>query len=301
MSEPSLPPLAIGLGEILWDLLPSGKQLGGAPANFAFHAQALGATSAVVSAVGRDELGTEILDRLRGLGLDTRYVAVDPRHPTGTVSVSLDAAGVPSYVIHADVAWDFIPDSQGLRELAGRAQVICFGSLAQRSPVSRGTVHAFLGASRPEALRIFDINLRQHYYTAEAVRASLALATVLKINDEELPRVAELLGLPRDEGGTMRALFERFPLRVVALTRGGRGSSLYAPGDVSHHAGFPVAIVDTVGAGDAFTAALAMGLLRGRPLARINELANRLAAFVCSQPGATPVVPEGLVREWGGI
>ncbi|HEX8521145.1 MAG TPA: carbohydrate kinase, partial [Tepidisphaeraceae bacterium] len=245
---------------------------------------------------GRDDLGQEILHRLRQLGIGTRYIHLDARHPTGTVSVTLDAAGIPSYVIHKDVAWDFLRDSDALHELAQRTDVVCFGSLAQRAPTTRQTITSFLKHTREEALRVFDINLRQQYYNAEIVAASLAHASVLKINDEEVPKVADLLDLPREEGQTMEVLLAKFPLQLIALTRGGRGSSLYTREESSHHDGFPVEIVDTVGAGDAFTAALAVGLLRRQPLNRINTFANRLASYVCSQPGATPRVPEALTN-----
>ncbi len=290
-------PRAIGLGEILWDLLPTGKQLGGAPANFAYHAQALGCHASVVSAVGgNDNLGREILDRLRALHLDTTYIQLDDQHPTGTVSVALDAAGIPSYIIHSDVAWDFIRDSDELHDLAQRADVICFGSLAQRSLISRQTIQTFLKNSRQETLRMLDINLRQTYYNETVIRNSLESANVLKINDEELQKVTDLLDLPRSEEETIQALFDAFPLRVIALSRGARGASLYTRDEASHHEGFPTEIVDTVGAGDAFTAALALGLLKREPLHRINEFANRLASYVCSQPGAMPPVPSRLLH-----
>jgi fructokinase len=296
MSDNLSKQLAIGLGEILWDLLPTGKQLGGAPANFAYHAKALGSRAGVVSAVGDDPLGQEILTRLRDLDLDTAAVAVDHDHPTGTVSVHLDPAGIPSYIIHPEVAWDFIPATDAVDALARSASATCFGSLAQRNDVSRQTIHSFLDSTPKASLRIFDINVRQTYYTPGIVTASLDLANVLKINDQELPMIAELLDLPVEEGDTISTLLEQFNLRLIALTRGPRGSSLYTPEESSHHDGFPVEIVDTVGAGDAFTAALATGLLKREPLHRINEFANRLASYVCSQPGATPAVPSDLLQ-----
>ncbi len=294
--QPTSCPLAVGLGEVLWDLLPAGKQLGGAPANFAYHARVLGCTSAVVSAVGRDGLGEEILSRLRTLGLESSHLARDPMHPTGTVSVKLDLAGIPSYVIHTNVAWDFIPDSPGLHALAERTDLVCFGSLAQRAPVSRQTIQTFIQATRSEALRVFDINLRQNYFSAAILRSSFEHANVLKVNDQELPIVADLLDLPRVEGETVKAMLGQFPFDVIAVTRGGSGSSLYTADAAAHHDGFAVTIVDTVGAGDAFTAALATGLLERKPLAEINEFANRLASFVCTQHGATPAVPDHLTR-----
>lgn len=295
MSVTTSRPIAVGLGEVLWDLLPAGKQLGGAPANFAYHAQQLGAQSSVVSAVGADALGDEIAARVAALGLDVSQIARDRDHPTGTVSVKLDAAGVPEYVIHTGVAWDFIPHTAALDALAGRTDVVCFGSLAQRSPTSRQTIRAFLAATRRDhCLRVFDINLRQNYFDADIVHRSLELANVLKLNDQELPVIAKLLTLGGEEGDVVAELIKRYPLRLVALTRGDKGSSLFSRDAASHHRGYPTKLVDTVGAGDSFTAAVAIGLLRGLPLDKINDAANRLAAYVCSQHGAMPPMPREL-------
>jgi fructokinase len=292
---PPPPPVAVGLGEVLWDLLPPGKQLGGAPANFAHHAQQLGARSSVVSAVGRDELGDEVFARLRALGLDATHVAVDERHPTGTAGVWLDASGVPSDSIHEPVAWDFIPADPQVMAEAPRADVVCFGTLAQRSPVSRQTIRQFLAATSPRCLRLCDINLRQSYYDREVLAESFKLARVLKLNDQELPEVIRLLGLPAGEGQAIGALLANYALELIALTRGERGSSLYTLDQADHHAGYPADTVDTVGAGDAFTATLAIGLLHRQPLGRINDAANRIASSVCTQRGATPVLPPELV------
>jgi len=291
-------PVAVGLGEVLWDMLPGKKQFGGAPANFAYHAKTLGADAYVVSCVGDDPLGREILDRLDSLELNRDCVAVDREHPTGTVSVKLDAGGKPTYTIHEGVAWDCMAVMPGLVELAGRAEAVCFGSLAQRSAESRATIRCFLAATTADCLRIFDINLRQHYYDAETVDASLEAANVLKLNDEELPVLAELLwcGSMQNEERVMNALLERYELRLIALTKGPAGSLLLAPGQSSTHGGFATAVADTVGAGDAFTAVLAMGLIDGVDLESVNERANRIAAYVCSRPGATPDMPDELTR-----
>jgi fructokinase len=289
-------PIVIGLGEVLWDLLPNGKQLGGAPANFAYHAQALGADAHVVSSVGDDPLGREILAQLDRLGLPCRTVSVDPAHATGTVSVTLDGQGKPTYVIHENVAWDHIRLTPESLDLAHRAKAVCFGSLAQRNEVSRATILAFLDAVGEHCLRIFDINLRQHYYNAPIVRSSLQRTDVLKLNDEELPVLADLLGIAGSEKDVVTALLETFHLRAVALTHGPKGSVLAAAGQWSQQAAAPTAVVDTVGAGDAFTAALAVGMLRQLSLETIHRHASRLAAYVCSQPGATPAVPEELTR-----
>jgi fructokinase len=293
-------PLILAVGEILWDLLPAGRQLGGAPANFAYHAGQLGADARVVSAVGDDGLGREMLAELRGRGVDTALITVGAGRPTGTVSVSV-AAGQPAYTIHEGVAWDALPPpTPALRDLARRADCVCFGTLAQRSIMSRRTIAEILAASPPDALRVLEVNLRQRFYDRPTVEASLVLAGVLKINDQELPVVGKLLDVT---GPTPAGLFERFPgLRLIALTRGGRGSILYAPdGTVHEHPGHPVDdVVDTIGAGDAFTAALAVGLLRGVPLGEINDRANRLAAYVCTRPGATPPIPPELRAQVAG-
>jgi fructokinase len=291
-------PLILALGEILWDLLPSGKQLGGAPANFAYHAAQLGADAKIVSAVGDDDLGHEILDRLRALHLDTTYVAVDPRRPTGTVTVSLDSKGVPTYTIHENVAWDFIPTTPALLDLASRADCVCFGTLAQRCD-SGDMVGRVLTAARPDALRIFDANFRQHYYGCGTVHWSLLHSNVLKLNDAEfaqIPRLCHSNESPLDPAPYLFTTYDR--LRTIAVTRGADGSILYSrDGPSVEHPGHPAATIgDTVGAGDAFTAALAMGLLRNVPLKRINDNANRLAGYVCTQPGATPPIPQDLLR-----
>ncbi|MHC4216085.1 MAG: carbohydrate kinase family protein [Planctomycetota bacterium] len=288
-----------GLGEILWDILPDGKKLGGAPANFAYHAQALGGKGVVVSCVGDDDLGKEILDKLDVLGLDKTHIAIDREHPTGTVTVEVDENGKPDYIIHENVAWDYIPGDSGLCELAGRIDAVCFGSLCQRSEVSRRTVRDFLSATREDCIRVFDINLRQSYYSKDVVKSMLEVANVLKLNDEELPVVAKLLDLGGAETEILSALTQRFGLRMIALTRGPDGSRLFTPQGDSEQKAAETEIADTVGAGDAFTAAIALGLLKAMGLDEINELANQLAAFVCSQSGATPKLPESLAGAMG--
>jgi fructokinase len=291
--------VCVGLGEILWDMLPAGRQLGGAPANFAYHAQALGGQGVVVSCIGEDELGREIIARLDELGLDRRYLAVDKHHPTGTVTVELDESGKPDYTIHENVAWDFVPSDPRLTELAGRTDAVCFGSLCQRSEISHGAVRRFLEATDVDCIRVFDINLRQSYFNKGIVQTMLELSNVLKLNDEELPVVAELLDLAGSEDELFAQLTEDYGLRMVAMTRGGHGSRLYAQGRNSEHKGFPAQVADTVGAGDSFAAAIALGMLCGRSLDEINEFANRLASFVCSWSGATPRLPDTLAGEFG--
>ncbi|MHC4623995.1 MAG: carbohydrate kinase family protein [Planctomycetota bacterium] len=291
--------ICVGLGEILWDMLPAGKQLGGAPANFAYHAQALGGQGVVVSCVGDDELGREIMTRLDELGLDRSYLAVDKTHPTGTVTVELDENGKPDYTIHENVAWDFIPSDPRLAGLAARTDAVCFGSLCQRSQVSHRAVRDFLEGARPECIRVFDINLRQSYFNKGIVQTMLELSDVLKLNDEELSVVADLLGLDGSEDELFAQLTEDYGLRMIALTRGANGSRLYAQGENSEHKGFPAEVADTVGAGDSFAAAIALGLLHGRTLEETNEFANRVASFVCSRSGATPGLPDKLAEEFG--
>lgn len=285
-------PVVVGIGELLWDMLPTGREMGGAPANFAYHARSLGAAGVPVSRVGADDLGREILRRLGERGLDAGYVSVDPDRPTGTVTVELDAAGEPAFTIHRDVAWDHITATPGQAELARRAAAVCFGTLARRSPVSRATIERFLDGTREECLRVFDVNLRQDYFDAELLRSGLDRCGILKLNDEELPVVGKLLGFPSPEREAVEGLMEEFDLDLVALTRGENGAALFGrTGSVERPAAPPGEVVSTVGAGDAFTAAVVMGLLRGEAPGAICEKANRLAAYVCSQAGAMPEIP----------
>jgi len=295
--DPIHRPLVIGLGELLWDLLPPEKHVGGATANFAYHANQLDAEGVVISCIGKDALGNEMEAQLRGRGLTTAGLRYDPSHPTGTVTVTRAADGQPSYVIHTDVAWDFLPFDAELERLAARADAVCYGTLAQRCPTTRQSIRAFLQATRRNCLRVLDINLRQEFYDTETIRASLAPAHVLKLNDEELPKVIALLDLPQDETAAIFTLLERFALHLVALTRGGKGSDLYTRHRVSRNPGYPPPVVaDTVGAGDSFTAALVCGLLRYEDLDHIHERASRLASFVCSQPGGTPETRDFLAK-----
>ena len=291
----------IGLGEVLWDLLPGGRQLGGAPANFAYHAHALGAESLVVSRVGRDDLGRDLLERLNALGLATSGISVDPVAPTGSVSVTLDPSGQPAYTIHTDVAWDFLEAGPEVLRVAAGADAVCFGTLAQRHPVARESIRRVLQATRPEALRIFDINLRQRFWSREVIVESLALANVLKLNDEELPILAEMLGGSGDDDhGLLARLAQRFDLRAVALTRGARGSLVWTADRSWNWPGSDLKVADTVGAGDSYTAALALGLLSGKSPEDILRIAHRVADFVCTQPGATPPMPADFTAEFVG-
>jgi fructokinase len=285
-------PVIVGIGEVLWDVLPAGRQLGGAPANFACQARALGAEARLVSRVGNDALGREALAALAALGLPTDSIGVDSSLPTSTVSVTVDAGGQPRYQIHENVAWDALRVDAAAQFAVAGAGAVCFGTLAQRSELSRATIRALVQAAPAEALRIFDVNLRQHYFTGPLIEQSLAQANILKVNDAELPRLSELFHFSGDVRSQVSALAGKFKLRLVACTRGQHGSLLFSEGQWSEHTGRPTEVVDTVGAGDAFTAAMAVGLLAGWTLDEINERANAVAAYVCSQPGATPALPD---------
>jgi fructokinase len=268
-------------------MLPGGRQLGGAPANFAYHAGALGAEARVVSRLGRDVDGRELVARLAQLGIGTACIDEDPLAPTSTVTVSLGADGQPCYTIHKNVAWDRLAG-----EAVATAGAVYFGTLAQRSETSRRTIRTLFGLVPPTSLRIFDVNLRQHYHSRAIIEESLALADVLKLDETELPRLAAMFHLSGDERARVDALARLFALRVVAFPRGGRGSLLRAAGEWSVHPGRPTIVADTVGAGDSFTAAIALSLLAGWPLDPVKARATALAADVCSQPGATPLLPE---------
>lgn len=287
-----------GIGEILWDLLPEGRQLGGAPANFACHSQALGADTRIITRIGPDPLGDETLSRLVHAGLDTRLIQRDPSAPTGTASVDLSADGQPRFTIHENVAWDRLQvTSDALAMLAG-IHAVCFGTLAQRTPAASAAVQALVQATPASAVRVFDLNLRQHYHSPAVIQRSLELATVLKLNDAELPVLARQFNLTGDVDSQLGRLMDHFQLDAVALTLGAHGSLLVSPAGKSPHHGLPVQVVDTVGAGDAFTAALTLGLLARWPLDEINALANQTARFVCSQAGATPNLPPELANRF---
>ncbi len=259
-----------GIGEILWDLLPDGKKLGGAPANFAYHAQALGAQSFVITAVGDDSLGKEIVDQLNDIHLETNYIEISHIHPTGTVEVKLDKYGKPDFIIHNDVAWDYISFSQTVDDLAGELGAVCFGSLAQRSEISRNSIREMIEATPDQCLRIFDINLRQNYYNFEIINESLSLANCFKLNEDEFPIVANMFSISGSEQEILNEFLYRFDLRIIALTKGKEGSVLHTREESSFLKSTEVEVVDTVGAGDAFTADLGLGLLRNLPLQTIH-------------------------------
>jgi fructokinase len=296
MTGNSSPFTIVGIGELLWDLLPEGERPGGAPANFAWHARALGAEVFIVSSVGDDERGRTLVDLLKECGLNTRFISIHPDLPTGVVTVDLDPEGRPDFTIREGVAWDAIPIGDGLLNLAASADAVCFGSLAQRSSPSRETIQQFLAATGYDCLRICDINLRQTCYDETVLRESLALANVLKLNEDELAIVGELLSFGTDEAQAIEGLIEGGSLQMLALTRAERGSLLCTAEQKVGHPGYTrEEVADTVGAGDSFTAALTVGLLEGYDLDTISRQANRLAGFVCSKEGAMPEVPEELV------
>lgn len=287
----------IGMGEVLWDLLPEGRKMGGAPANFAYHAAQFGFPGRIVSAVGDDEPGDQMTEEFRRLGLESEIARVP--YPTGWVGISLDPEGVPRYEFPEEVAWDNIPFTPRLEELARATRAVCFGTLAQRSPVSRATIGRFLDAMPREEgrYRIFDINLRQQFYTELTILRSLERCDLLKINDEELEVLGRMLALPG--GGAearCRALADRYGVGTTILTCGARGSYVFAPGETSFLPTPQVEVADTVGAGDSFTASFTAALLRGKPVAEAHRLAVDVSAWVCTQHGAMPRLPEELLR-----
>lgn len=288
----------VGLGELLWDLLPEGQRAGGAPANFAFHVGQFGLQSCVVSAVGDDPLGDEILAHLDHMGI--RHCIERVPYPTGTVQVTIDSAGKPQYDILQNVAWDHIPYTDRLDALARRTCAVCFGSLAQRSGTSRQTIRRFLDAIPAEnrALKIFDANLRQNFYDAETLRDSMFRCNILKINDEELETLCRVSGcaFTPDPQESCRALIERYGLNMLILTCGDKGAYVFTPEEVSFRPTPKVKVADTVGAGDSFTAAFIASLLKGQSITEAHDRAMQVAAYVCTQSGATPVLPNRLVE-----
>lgn len=280
----------IGIGEALWDMLPAGRQLGGAPSNFAYHMSQFGFDATAVSAVGRDAAGDDLISELDNRGLKHLMPRVD--HPTGTVEVTLDSAGIPQYDIRRDVAWDFIPLTPELQSLASACRCVCFGSLAQRSAVSRATITALLDAMPQQALKVFDINLRQEYYDGDVVEASLSRCHILKINDEETHAVSRLLSLGTDdEQQICLQLKQQYSLRAVILTCGTNGSHVFHDGGISSLPTPHVTVADTVGAGDSFTAGFCAALLSGCPVGKAHEVAVATSAYVCTQHGAMPRLP----------
>lgn len=287
--------IIIGIGEILWDMLPDGKRLGGAPANFAWHAAQAGMESCVVSAVGEDKAGNEILHELEKKGLP-RLIATTA-YPTGSVDVELDPQGVPSYHIHEQVAWDYVPFTPQLEDLAKRTHAVCFGSLAQRNAVTRATINRFLDtmSDGDNRYKIFDMNLRQQYYTETLLRDSLRKCNILKLNDEELLTVRSLFGYTAtDTGEICHHLLADYGLKILILTCGTDGSYIFTSTTESFYPTPQVKVRDTVGAGDSFTAAFTAALLQGLPLTEAHRRAVETSAYVCTCDGAMPIIPEAL-------
>ena len=294
--------IVVGMGEALWDVLPEGKKIGGAPANFAYHVSQFGLNSRVVSAVGEDKLGTEILDNFRAKQLNCMIETVP--YPTGTVQVELDAEGVPCYDIKEGVAWDNIPFTPALADLAGQTRAVCFGSLAQRSVVSRQTINSFLDAMPQDdnVLKIFDVNLRQSFYTKEILCNSFSKCNILKINDEELVTVSRMFGYPGiDLQDKCWILLAKYNLKMLILTCGVNGSYVFTPGNVSFVETPKVEVADTVGAGDSFTATFVAANLKGLCVQEAHKLAVKVSAYVCTQNGAMPELPESLKESMNSL
>ena len=290
--------IVVGMGEALWDVLPEGKKIGGAPANFAYHVSQFGLPSRVVSAVGNDPLGREIVENFTSKGLN--HLIEEVPYPTGTVQVEIDPAGVPQYDIKENVAWDNIPYTARLEALAGQTRAVCFGSLAQRNVVSRDTINRFLDAmpQTADSLVVFDVNLRQGFYTKEILCNSMKRCNILKINDEELVTVSRMFGYPGiDLQDKCWILLGKYNLKMLILTCGINGSYVFTPGNISFLPTPKVEVADTVGAGDSFTAAFISSILKGKSVAEAHALAVQTSAYVCTQKGAMPVLPPQLTGQ----
>ena len=286
----------VGLGEVLWDVLPEGKKLGGAPANFAYHAgQFLGNNNTIaISALGEDRLADETIEALREHGLNDLLPRVP--YPTGTVQVTLDEQGIPTYDIKENVAWDNIPFDNDIQQIARNCRAVCFGSLAQRNVVSRETIHKFLDATPDDCLKIFDINLRQQFYTKEIIKESIQRCNILKINDEELVLIGRMFGYPGlDIENKCWLILGKYNLDMLVLTCGTNGSYVFTPGQMSFQPTPKVEVADTVGAGDSFTGSFCAAILNGKSVAEAHKKAVAVSAFVCTQNGAMPILPPELL------
>lgn len=289
--------LIIGMGEALWDVLPTGKKIGGAPANFAFHVSQFGLPSCVVSAIGDDSLGNEIIENFTSKGLNQHIEKVP--YPTGTVQIEIDQAGIPQYDIKENVAWDNIPYTDKLEELAKQTRAICFGSLAQRNIVSRTTINKFLEKmpQSNDTLIVFDVNLRQGFYNKEILCNSMQKCNILKINDEELVTVSRMFGYPGiDLQDKCWILLGKYNLKMLILTCGINGSYVFTPGNVSFYPTPKVKVEDTVGAGDSFTAAFISSIIKGKEIKEAHRIAVETSAFVCTKKGAMPILPEDYTK-----
>ena len=285
----------VGLGEALWDVLPEGKKLGGAPANFAYHAAQFGQETIAISALGEDALGDETIEALKEHNLN--YLMPRVPYPTGTVQVTLTGDGIPTYDIKENVAWDNIPFTNEILEIAKNARAVCFGSLAQRNVVSRENIHKFLDATPDDCTKIFDINLRQQFYTKEVIKESLKRCNILKINDEELVLIGRMFGYPGlDIEDKCWLILGKYNLNMLVLTCGTNGSYVFTPGHVSFQETPKVKVADTVGAGDSFTGSFVGSILNGKPVTEAHKIAVQVSAYVCTQNGAMPVIPDELKK-----
>ncbi len=283
-----------GIGELLWDILPEAEVIGGAPVNFAYHVTALGARGIPISTIGRDLRGEKALAELQGRGVEIAAISISDEFDTGYVTATLDDEGKASYVFPPQVAWDYLLINEYAENLRNSLDAICFGSLAQRSEHSRRAIHGFLDTLKPETVKVFDINLRQDFYSKQVLESSLKRTDILKLNEEELPVLAGFLDLKGPRDTLLAALIKRYHLQMAILSRGDSGSLLMTPESFSDHSGIVTRIEDTIGAGDSFTAAVTIGYLQGLSLDDINEQANRIAAYVCSQQGGMPHMPQFL-------
>lgn len=277
--------IVAGIGELLWDVFPSGKQLGGAPFNFAYHCKQMGCDSYILSAIGNDESGEEIINKINNLNINSNYVQKNS-YPTGTVTVNLDENGNADYIIHENVAWDNIIWNLNMNELAASLNAVCFGSLAQRNNVSAQTIFSFLIKLNSSCLKVFDINIRQHFFNKEIIVKSLQLSNVLKLNEEELLLLSGLFQLTGNVDTQLKLMINKFELNYIVYTMGSRGSIIISPDDYSFMEAPKIKVIDTVGAGDSFTAAFITGLLEKKSLNEIHKTATDVAAIVCSQKGA---------------
>lgn len=285
--------LVVGLGEVLWDMLPEGRKIGGAPVNFAYHAGQFGIDTMAVSAIGNDKLGEDTIAEMNGKHLNHIFPSVP--YPTGSVQVKLDEKGVPAYDIKENVAWDNIPFTNEIESVARNCQAVCFGSLAQRNAVSRSTIRKFIESTPSGCIRIFDINLRQNFYTSNVIRDSLELCNILKINDEEIMLVSRMFNYDSSNiENVCRTIMEDFSLEMVILTCGTKGSYIFTKDGVSFMPTPKVNVADTVGAGDSFTGSFCAAILRGLPVAEAHKKAVEVSAYVCTQNGAMPEIPESM-------
>ena len=284
----------VGLGEALWDVLPEGAKLGGAPANFAYHVGQFGHNAFAVSALGKDELGEKTLQEFDSKEL--KYIMPRVPFPTGTVDVTLDTNGVPSYNIKTGVAWDNIPFTPEIEEAARNCKAVCFGTLAQRNEASHQTIQRFLDATPKDCLKIYDINLRQNFYSKELIIENLKKANMLKINEEELVILSEMFGYPElDVENQCWLLLGKYDLDMLVLTCGTNGSYVFVPGQMSFLMTPKVRVADSVGAGDSFTGAFTAAILAGQPIEKAHKLAIEVSAYICTQNGAMPKLPAELI------